>query len=112
MDDFQIKLMPRAEETYRVLQAKAAKLPSDPSAPNFFQLRPYAKMLGRVNSLFQSLMDPGNTHLDQPLLESLNWLRVRSLESTLIYFFRMNRARRIGILHITEYDSTNSYARF
>jgi hypothetical protein len=109
---YRIRLMPRAAETYLALKSSANKLPADPYSPDHYKIRPYTKMFGRVNSILCSLMDPGNLHLDQPLLESLGPIHTRTLESTLIYFFRMNEERLIGVLHITEYDSTNSYARF
>jgi hypothetical protein len=108
--EYRISLMPRAEETYRALKTRAGRLPSDPTSPNFYEFRAYAKMLQRVNSIFLSLMDPCDVGLDQPLLESLSWIRTRSHEGTLVYFFRSGH--RVGILHITDSDGANSYARF
>jgi hypothetical protein len=104
--------MPRAAETYRELKSRAEKLPADPYSPNYYHLRPFVKMFDRVNWILRSLMDPGNLHQDQSLLESLSRIHTRSLDSTLLYFLRVNEERRIDILHITEYDNTNSYARF
>lgn len=111
-ETYRIKLMPRAVETYTALRSVTAKLPSDPTSPAFYQIRPYAKMFERVNSILCSLKDPGDLYLDQPLLADLNLIHTRSLGSTLIYFCRWNDERVINILNITEYDSTNSYARF
>jgi hypothetical protein len=111
-DEYRIKLMPRPEATYRALMSKAARLPSDPRAPNFYEIRPYAKMLERVNTIFRSLIDPRDSCLDQPLLESLSYIQTRNVEATLVYFFRLTAERRIGILHITDCDGTTSYARF
>jgi|SRR5579883_3038768 len=80
-DAYRITLMPRPEATYRVLKSSAASLPSDPQSPNYYQLRPYAKMFQRVNSIFLSLMDPGNLHLDQPLLGMMSGIQTRTLAS-------------------------------
>jgi len=95
--------MPLAAQSYSNLRERA--LSADPFSPAIPDLVARFK---RVNGIIRSLMDPGDAHLDQPLLEGLEWVLTRSIETTHVYFFRFCPERRIGILHITEYDGTTS----
>jgi hypothetical protein len=108
MDDaYRIQLMPLAAQSYSNLRERTFE--ADPFSPVISDL---AARFTRVNSIIRSLMDPGDIHLDQPLLEGLEWVLTRSIETTHVYFFRIRPERQVGILHITEYDGTSSYARF
>src|SRR4051812_47397996 len=103
MKEYRIRLMPRAEDTYRELKSKAARLPPDRRSPAFYDFLPYAKMLERVNQIFLSLLNPDCAYLDEPLLEALSWIRTRGEAATLVYFLRS--PAEIKILHITDCES-------
>ncbi len=111
-DAYHIKLMPKAEQQYLALRLRTRRVPVDlPSVPAPSTESP-TEHLRRVNSILSSLQDPSQVYLDQSLLERMSWLLTRSIDSTLVYFLRIEALRRVSVLHITQFDSTNAYARF
>jgi hypothetical protein len=108
-DLYRITLMPRAADTFSALRARA-NCTVDRFSPRYFELRPFMRMYERVSDLLISLKDAGNAHMDQPLL--VDGIQTRCIESTLVYFLRLNHERQIKVLLITEFDATASYSKF
>jgi hypothetical protein len=107
---YRVKLMPSAEQAYRSLRNRARVTPSDPASS--LVLESTTEHFQRVNEILRSLMKPTDVFLDQSLLEGMNWLLTRSIDSTLLYYLRIKEERRVSVLHITQFDNTNAYARF
>lgn len=113
MDDaYRVRLMPVAERAYRSLRLTSELAPADPLSPSFPIWKSTNEHLGRVNSILRSLRDPNDVYLDERLLARMSWLLTRSIDSTLVYYLRLEETRSVRVLHITQFDSTNAYARF
>ena len=112
---YRIKLMPSVEKAYQDLRVKVQISPTSPpslSRPEDPAIESAAQHLFRVNQILRSLANPLDIALDQSLLARIGWLLTRNIESTILYYLRFEETRTVSVLHITEFDNTNSYARF
>jgi hypothetical protein len=105
-DAYFVKLMPLAERAYLSLRQETRSLSADPS-PSLSR-RYSSEHFARVNQILVSLKDPGDVYLDQSLLERMSWLRTRNIDSTLVYFLRVEPRKLVTVLHITRFDNTNA----
>jgi hypothetical protein len=110
---YKLKMMPLAEQRYCFLRSQTDRLPGQTTSEFLQSLKSQRLHLEHVETILRSLQNPRDAYLDQPLLERMSFLLTRSIDSTLVYYRRIEiPVRCVSVLIITECDSTNAYVRF